>query len=120
MEVERCNLFVGMLGERYGWVPDNYDVSDEPELEWLKEYPPGASVTELEMHSAALSDSEAAQERAFFFLRDNSFMRYVLVFTRASLFDHLIYHLSALWCKQHHDTCEQRPCLHPPPVERAM
>ena len=26
-QVAKCQLFVGLLGERYGWVPDQYHVS---------------------------------------------------------------------------------------------
>ncbi len=75
-EVARSQFFIGMLGDRYGWMPDKYIVPDTPEFDWVREYPPGASVTELEMHLAALADPESAKNRAFFYFRDNSFMRY--------------------------------------------
>ncbi|WAR22045.1 TEP1-like protein, partial [Mya arenaria] len=53
-EVQRCQFFLGILGERYGWVPDEYIVPDTPEFAWVREYKPGASVTELEMQAGAL------------------------------------------------------------------
>ena len=62
-----------MLGERYGWTPAKYDVPDTEEFDWVREYPQGASVTELEMHSAALAKPREAMENAFFYFRDNSF-----------------------------------------------
>ncbi len=67
-----------MLGERYGWVPEKSAVPDSPEFDWVREYPAGASVTELEMHCAALVNPGAAQEMAFFFIRDNAFEKYVI------------------------------------------
>lgn len=72
-EATKCHLFVGMLGERYGWIPDEYVVPDTPEFDWVREYPAGASVTELEMHCAALVRPDEAQERAFIYLRNNEF-----------------------------------------------
>ncbi|XP_019622302.1 PREDICTED: telomerase protein component 1-like [Branchiostoma belcheri] len=72
-EVSRCQFFLGILGERYGWVPDSYVVPDSPEFDWLKSYPAGRSMTELEIHHAALADPSAAQGRAFFYFRDPSF-----------------------------------------------
>ena len=74
-EVARCSLFVGILGERYGWVPSQYHVPDTPEFEWLKEHPPGASITELEMHLAALANPHKAQQKAFFYFRDPTVLR---------------------------------------------
>ena len=76
-EVARCQFFIGMLGERYGWVPDKYVVPDTPQFDWVREYPAGASVTELEMYSAALCKPADAVGKAFFFFRDNSFAKYV-------------------------------------------
>jgi len=73
-EVDRCRpFFIGMLGERYGWAPEAYDVPDHPRFHWLKDYPRGRSITELEMHFAALANPGAAPG-AFFYMRDNLFM----------------------------------------------
>uniref|UniRef100_A0A670J5M5 Telomerase associated protein 1 n=1 Tax=Podarcis muralis TaxID=64176 RepID=A0A670J5M5_PODMU len=48
-EVCRSQLFIGILGERYGHVPTEYSLPDEPHFEWVKFYPAGRSITELEV-----------------------------------------------------------------------
>ena len=72
-EVAKCQLFVGILGERYGWIPEAKDVPLTQEFDWIQSYPAGASLTELEMMLGALAEPKIATERAFFFLRDNQF-----------------------------------------------
>ncbi|MDR1800799.1 MAG: DUF4062 domain-containing protein [Lachnospiraceae bacterium] len=65
-EVKRCNFFIGILGERYGWVPDP---------EYTKEYPKlfesEISVTEAEMEYGVFSRAPGESE-AIFCLRDKS------------------------------------------------
>lgn len=75
-EVARCRpFFIGMLGERYGWAPKKYDIeSRDPALDWVRSYPAGRSITELEMQLAALSDPASATG-SFFYLRDKQFIR---------------------------------------------
>ncbi len=73
----RCQFFVGMLGERYGWVPDEYVVPDTADFEWVRDYPRGASMTELEMHLAALANPTDKTQKAFFYLRHPAFIRSV-------------------------------------------
>lgn len=71
-EIDRCRpFFVGILGERYGWVPKksaftNRLLSDQP---WLAELMEGTSVTELEIIHGVLAD-HAMRDRAFFYFRD--------------------------------------------------
>lgn len=72
-EVKKCEFFIGILGDRYGYVPDSYNVPDMEEFDWLKTYPPKASVTELEMHLGALSNPSKFLDKAFFYVRDSSF-----------------------------------------------
>src|SRR5258705_3282456 len=44
-EIERCRpFFIGLLGERYGWVPPSYEVRDEPQYRWLLDNEGGHSV----------------------------------------------------------------------------
>ncbi|XP_077865627.1 telomerase protein component 1-like, partial [Saccoglossus kowalevskii] len=74
-EVSRCDLFIGILGDRYGWIPERYLAPDTEEFDWLKDYPAGRSITELEMFHAALCDSQNMGDRAFFYLRSGDFMR---------------------------------------------
>jgi tetratricopeptide (TPR) repeat protein len=72
-EVARCRpFFIGMLGERYGWVPDEIPPRLTDQEPWLEEHR-GASVTELEILHGALRDLDAA-DRSFFYLRDPSFV----------------------------------------------
>lgn len=69
-EISRCHYFIGLIGQRYGWVPEDYQVPDSPEYDWVREYPSGRSITELEMYHAALCDIDKVVGKAFFFFRD--------------------------------------------------
>ena len=64
-EIHRCRpFFIGLLGERYGWVPDHISpdlIAQEP---WLAEHRE-RSVTELEILHGVLNDPEMA-DHAFF------------------------------------------------------
>lgn len=71
-EVARCEYFLGILGERYGYISD-YIVPNNPEFDWVKEYPPGASLTEMEIYCAALANPSASMERSFFYFRNKLF-----------------------------------------------
>ncbi|XP_077996822.1 telomerase protein component 1-like [Glandiceps talaboti] len=73
-EVSRCDFFIGILGERYGWIPDNYVAPDTEDYDWLKDYPSHRSITELEMEHAGLGDPINAVGKAFFYLRNNEFI----------------------------------------------
>jgi tetratricopeptide (TPR) repeat protein len=68
-EIDRSRpFFIGLLGERYGWVPESIDpglIEREP---WLAEHLE-RSVTELEIVHGVLNDPKMAS-RAFFYLRD--------------------------------------------------
>ena len=71
-EIRRCRpYFLGLLGERYGWVPDSLPpdiVTSEP---WVAERP-GRSVTELEILHGVLDDPAMAGH-AFFYFRDPAY-----------------------------------------------
>ena len=77
-EIDRCNFFIGFLGERYGWKPQLESISESSSFEAKSlaqkighVYKPGMSITELEMNYAALGSSPASKrDRVFFFLRD--------------------------------------------------
>jgi len=66
-----------MLGNRYGWIPAKYDIPPAPEFDWVREYPPGASATELEIYLAALAKPAEALEKSFFYFRSSQFLRCV-------------------------------------------
>jgi len=71
-EVDRCRpFFLGMLGRRYGRVKSSYSITEGSEqgFDWLSDYPPNRSITELEMHYGALMVPESS--RALFYLRDD-------------------------------------------------
>ena len=73
-EVMKCQFFVGMLGERYGWCPEDYGgLSSYPGLEWIEKHPKGSSVTELEFHQCFRSLD--VKNRAFFYFRDSQFLK---------------------------------------------
>ena len=71
-EISRCNYFIGLLGNRYGWVPEKYEVPDSAEYDWVKEYQQGRSITELEMYHAAICNPDKAVGKAFFYFREPS------------------------------------------------
>jgi len=68
-EIQRCRpYFIGLLGERYGWIPESIDselIEREP---WLVEQL-DHSVTELEILHGVLNNPEMS-ERALFYFRD--------------------------------------------------
>ncbi len=69
-EIENCfPFFIGILGDRYGWVPnvDEQMVKREP---WLLDYQ-GRSVTELEILKGALMKGKE-DVNAFFYFRDSN------------------------------------------------
>lgn len=82
-EIERCRpYFIGLLGERYGWVPDAVDpdiVAREP---WLKKHRT-RSITELEILHGVLNNPAMA-DRALFYFRDP---KYVLSVAEEKLTD---------------------------------
>ena len=76
-QIKRCDLFIGILGERYGSIPTKELLKDlPPEYEdfvrEVEDYE--LSMTQLEMEYGALQNSEASRNRAFFFFRDNDFI----------------------------------------------
>lgn len=88
-EIDRCRpdkdrgtegspvFFVGLLGERYGWIPDDDyfkpDVLEDPHLGWVKEHiHERKSVTELEILHGVLRN-ERMLDRAFFYFRNDGY-----------------------------------------------
>jgi len=74
-EVEQCRpYFIGLLGERYGWVParDSYPQNLTDVYPWLDEHRGVASVTELEIRYGVL-DRPEMHSRALFFFRDAAY-----------------------------------------------
>ncbi|XP_069100415.1 telomerase protein component 1 isoform X1 [Pleurodeles waltl] len=72
-EVARSQIFLGMLGNRYGHVPQEYDLPNLPHFEWLQSYPRGASITELEAMQFLKNNPISSHPSAFFYFRDPTF-----------------------------------------------
>ena len=72
-QIDECRpFFIGILGERYGWVPTRMPDFDRPEYGWIQGLT-GKSITELEILYGVLND-EAMRERSFFYFRDPAFI----------------------------------------------
>jgi tetratricopeptide (TPR) repeat protein len=75
-EIQRCRpYFVGLLGERYGWVPDEIPAELLEQEPWLGQHLEH-SITELEILHGVLNDPEMA-EHAFFYFRDPAYTEYL-------------------------------------------
>lgn len=76
-EIDRARpYFIGMLGERYGWIPpaDGYAPDLLERQPWLRAHQGGASVTELEILHGVLNNRRM-QGRAFFYFRSPAYAR---------------------------------------------
>jgi tetratricopeptide (TPR) repeat protein len=72
-EIDRSRpFFLGLLGQRYGWVPEDLPENLVEQLPWLQQLP-GTSVTEMEVLHGVLNDPDAAGH-TFFHLRDPAWM----------------------------------------------
>lgn len=74
-EIERSRpYFIGLLGERYGWIPDTIRPEVVEREPWLKEHVQDrTSVTELEILHGVFNDPQM-RRRAFFYFRDPSYV----------------------------------------------
>ena len=72
-EIDRSRpFFLGLLGQRYGWVPEEMPENLVEQLPWLGDLS-GTSVTEMEVLHGVLNDPDAAGH-TFFHLRDPAWM----------------------------------------------
>lgn len=72
-EIRNCRpYFIGLLGERYGWVPDEVDADVVERHPWIAGCP-DASVTELEIRHGALNDPAEAAD-AFLYFRSPKYV----------------------------------------------
>jgi tetratricopeptide (TPR) repeat protein len=72
-EIHRCRpYFIGLLGERYGWVPDEIPQELIEEHRWLKEHLEH-SVTELEILHGVLRNPDMTSH-AFFYFRHPAYI----------------------------------------------
>ncbi len=71
-QIDECRpFFIGLLGERYGWVPEEFPETDSRHG-WTQKHT-GKSVTELEIRWGVLL-KEKMRDHAFFYFRDPGFM----------------------------------------------
>ncbi len=85
-EIERCRpYFIGILGERYGWVPEEIpkDLSDQQP--WLNEHRE-SSVTALEILHGVLNNREMA-DRSFFYFRNKDYLSKIPEHTRSGFLE---------------------------------
>jgi nephrocystin-3 len=77
-EIQRCRpFFIGLLGERYGWIPETVSQEVIEREPWLQEHVmERTSVTELEIIHGVLKNPEMA-EHALFFFRDPGYINYI-------------------------------------------
>ncbi len=74
-EIDRSRpYFIGILGERYGWVPSPEDAANYNRIihkyDWIKgDFEQGLSITEMEIQYGVLRNP-SMQGNAFFYLRD--------------------------------------------------
>ncbi|MCJ7626173.1 MAG: DUF4062 domain-containing protein [Anaerolineaceae bacterium] len=72
-EIVRCRpFFIGLLGERYGWVPDQIPPELVAREHWLEQHQED-SVTELEMVHGVLRNPNM-NGHAFFYFRDPTYL----------------------------------------------
>jgi len=68
-EINRCRpYFIGLLGERYGWIPDRLPMEMVSSQPWLRNFR-NRSITELEILHGVLNNPEKCKH-AYFYLRD--------------------------------------------------
>ncbi|XP_031217755.1 telomerase protein component 1 [Mastomys coucha] len=74
-EVENSQMFVGILGSRYGYIPPNYDLPNHPHFHWTQQYPSGRSVTEMEVMQFLNRDQRSQPSaQALIYFRDPDFL----------------------------------------------
>ena len=72
-EVEKADIFVGIVGKRFGWVPSKYKVEDKEILGWVEDMEKGCSMTELEMRGFLRKPTN--RNKALFLFRDPQFIK---------------------------------------------
>ncbi|XP_068587704.1 telomerase protein component 1 isoform X2 [Cebidichthys violaceus] len=82
-EVCRCQMLVGLLGERYGLVPPRPVLPDLPQNSWLVSAPEGLSITEMEIRQFQALYPDTAQQRMFCYFRDPNIIKSVPVAWRS-------------------------------------
>src|SRR5262249_55859904 len=75
-QIDECRpFFLGLVGERYGWVPTRYPADALKKYGWI-EHHTGKSVTELEIIYGVLQNLQMT-DHAFFYFRDPNYLQAV-------------------------------------------
>ena len=83
-QIDTCRpFFVGILGERYGWVPTAFDEESVSKYGWIQNVT-GKSVTELEILYGVLRNPDMFTH-SFFYFRDSAFVEDVPEAKRSDL-----------------------------------
>ncbi|XP_053452152.1 telomerase protein component 1 isoform X5 [Nycticebus coucang] len=116
-EVENSQLFVGILGSRYGYVPPSYNLPDLPHFNWAQQYPSGRSVTEMEVMQFLNRDQRLQPSApALIYFRDSSFLSSVPDAWKSDFVSeseeaaHRISELKSYLSRQKEITCCRYPC----------
>lgn len=77
-EIERCRpYFIGLLGERYGWIPNEKDIPldliENENTKWIRDYY-NCSVTEMEIVHGVLNNP-GMDNHAYFYFRDPDYIK---------------------------------------------
>ena len=107
-EIQRCRpYFIGLLGERYGWVPDEISPDLLEREKWLDKLI-GHSVTELEILHGVLNNPKMA-EHAFFYFRDPKYLDTLSSVQRAACVENdLPEEIKKVGLEEAHHRTEQR------------
>ena len=76
-EVEKADIFVGIIGERLGWAPTKCNEEDKEKLELIGWPDTAYSMTQIEMMSFLRKPS--SKNKSLFLYRDPQFLKYVFI-----------------------------------------
>lgn len=83
-QIDECRpFFIGILGERYGYVPQKIPELGKPEYGWVRGMT-GRSITDLEIVHGVLNDHQMLSQ-SFFYFRDTTFLDDVPTARRSDL-----------------------------------
>src|SRR5665648_32154 len=82
-EIHNCRpYFIGILGERYGWIPDQIPEVLLEQEQWLGGHQ-HQSITELEILHGVLNDPQM-RKTAFFYFRDPAYIKNLIIEERSN------------------------------------
>lgn len=74
--IDECRpFFIGIIGQRYGWIPDRFNRQLLRQRPWIEKWP-GASLTELEIRHGALNHT-SREVKCLFYIRSARYLETV-------------------------------------------